>query len=95
MKKGTKYKFSIWNFTKPKSLFKDGMKPVWLSKKRMQKMKVEKDDDAWEFIPKENIGDSIRYYRSSIVRSREKKGLFDKLFAEDDRLRDEEDKPSQ
>ena len=33
-KRGTKYKFNIWNFTKPKSLFNEGMKPVWLSKKK-------------------------------------------------------------
>lgn len=34
MKRDTNYKFTIWNFTKPKSLYRDGMKPMWRSKKK-------------------------------------------------------------
>jgi len=34
MKKDTKYKFNIWNFTKPKSLYREGMAPMWWSKKK-------------------------------------------------------------
>jgi len=85
MKKGIKYKFCIWNFTKPKSLFKDGMKPVWLSKKKMAH--VEDEEMKWEFIPEENFEGSIQYTKSNFTSPKEKKGLFEKLFDEDQEVK--------
>ena len=80
MRRGTKYKFNIWNFTKPKSLFNDGMKPVWYSKKKQKHNDIENEEDAWEFIPDENIVESFKYAKSNLKRSSEPKGLFEKLF---------------
>lgn len=68
MKRGVKYKFNIWNFTKPKSLFNEGMKPVWYSKKKQKHSDIEIEDDAWEFIPNENIVENFRYFRSNLRR---------------------------
>lgn len=84
MRTDTKYKFNIWNFTKPKSLFKDGMKPMWFSKKKQKRLGIEKEEDAWEFIPDENIED-LKYYKSDLQRPRAKKGLFAKLFLDDEK----------
>lgn len=81
MRRGTKYKFNIWNFTKPKSLFGDGMKPMWFSKKKKRSMNIESDEEAWEFIPNENFAEAIKYTRSELRRPYEPKGLFEKLFA--------------
>ena len=80
MRRGTKYKFIIWNFTKPKSLFNEGMKPVWYSKKKQKHNDIDIEEDAWEFIPNENIVESFKYYRSNLKRTGEPKGLFEKLF---------------
>jgi hypothetical protein len=57
MTKDTKYKFNIWNFTKPKSLYKDGMKPMWRSKKQESYQQIEDEFDSWEYIPNEHISD--------------------------------------
>jgi hypothetical protein len=45
MKKDVKYKFNIWNFTKPKSLYRDGMVPMWRSKKTSKIKRIAEDDD--------------------------------------------------
>ena len=83
MRKDTKYKFNIWNFTKPKSLFNDGMAPMWRSKKKCKLLGTPVDEDAWEFIPSENIDGEITYKRASLRKSKEKRGGFAKLFEED------------
>jgi hypothetical protein len=81
MAKDIKYKFNIWNFTKPKSLYKEGMKPMWRSKKREKYLKIEDEFSTWDYIPDENITD-IQYFKSKFQRTPEKKGLFDGLFDE-------------
>ena len=88
MKKDVKYKFNIWNFTKPKSLYREGMVPMWRSKKKGKSMgcdSAEGEDDGWEFIPKENLS-AVSYTRSQCQRSKERRhalGAFAKLFEED------------
>ena len=67
MQKDTKYKFRIWNFTKPKSLYKDGMKPMWRSKKRENMLYLEDEFDSWDYIPNDKISD-IKYFRSQMQR---------------------------
>jgi hypothetical protein len=74
MKKDTKYKINIWNFTKPKSLFKEGMKLSWRSKKRQKMFGIKDEHSAWDFIPDSNIVGGIRYFRSKLTPSKEKKG---------------------
>ena len=70
MRKNIKYKFNIWNFTKPKSLYRDGMVPMWRSKKTCSVRGIADDDDnGWEFIPKENIS-NVNYTRSKCQRSK-------------------------
>lgn len=61
MKKDVKYKFNIWNFTKPKSLYKDGMAPMWRSKKKCKLLGVEDEEEGWEFVSDENIDGGITY----------------------------------
>jgi len=51
MKKGVKYKFNLWNFTKPKSLYKTGMTPMWKSKKKATTDEIIDEHEQWEFIP--------------------------------------------
>ena len=64
MRKDVKYKFNIWNFTKPKSLYRDGMVPMWRSKKTCKINGIADDDDnGWQFIPKQNIS-HVNYTRS-------------------------------
>lgn len=83
MKKGIPYKFTIWNFTKPKSLYKDGMRLMWMSRRKAKLLGIDNDEEAWECIPRENIEEKLRYTKSPFQRSKEKKGMFDRLFAED------------
>lgn len=90
MKKDVKYKFNIWNFTKPKSLFNDGMRPVWLSKKKLRNLKVDREQDAWDFIPEENFDEMPRYFRSELKKSVANRGIFDKVFAEDETVSDDQ-----
>ena len=82
IQKDTQYKFSIWNFTKPQSLYKNGMKLMWKSKKKQKVLNLT-DDIAWEFIPDENISD-IRYMKSKLVRPKRDKSQFKRLFLEED-----------
>lgn len=84
MKRDTNYKFTIWNFTKPKSLYRDGMKPMWRSKKKSKILDCQNEEDGWEFIPDDNIVGDVDYYRAHLTRSREKKGQFDNLFDQDE-----------
>jgi len=66
MKKETKYKFNIWNFTKPQSLFKDGMQLMWKSKKQIKFLGGMSEEMSWKCIPEENIHGELRYFRSKI-----------------------------
>ena len=68
MKKDTKYKFNIWNFTKPKSLYQEGMKPMWRSKKKCKYQGIDTEEEGWEYIPQDNIDGNISYYRSHLKR---------------------------
>lgn len=63
--KDVKYKFTIWNFTKPKSLYRDGMKPMWRSKKKCAEGEVEDQTEGWEYIPSQNI-ENLNYTRSNL-----------------------------
>ena len=54
------YKFTIWNFTKPKSLYKEGMKLMWMSRRKAKLLGID-EDDAWECIPKDNIEKNLSY----------------------------------
>jgi hypothetical protein len=83
IKKGTPYKFTIWNFTKPKSLYREGMRLMWMSRRKAKLLGIENDEEAWECIPKENIEEKLRYGKSPFWRSKERKGTFDRLFEED------------
>ena len=83
MKKDTKYKINIWNFTKPKSLFKEGMKLSWRSKKRQKMFGIKDEHSAWDFIPDSNIVEGIRYFRSKLTPAKDKKGKYERLFHED------------
>lgn len=65
MSKDTKYKFNIWNFTKPKSLYREGMRPMWRSKKREKYLKIDDEFESWDYIPKDNIT-GIKYFRSDM-----------------------------
>lgn len=91
MRKGVKYKFNIWNFTKPKSLFNDGMRPVWLSKKKRKNLNISQEE-AWDFIPEQNFSEGPRYFKSELRRSVTNRGLFDKVFDEDERANEEQNK---
>ena len=83
IKKGTPYKFTIWNFTKPKSLYREGMRLMWTSRRKAKLLGIENDEEAWECIPKENIEEKLKYSKSPFWRSKERKGTFDRLFEED------------
>ena len=83
MRKDTKYKFNIWNFTKPKTLYNSGMAPMWRSKKKCKLLGIAVDEDGWEFVPGENIDGEITYKRASLRKCKEKRGAFAKVFEED------------
>lgn len=74
MRKGIPYKFNIWNFSKPRSLFGDGMRLSWRSKKRQKYMGFTNEHESWQLIPKENMSEAISYFRSKMQRSKEQKG---------------------
>ena len=95
MKKDTKYKLIIWNFTKPKSLYRDGMKPMWKSKKKCKYQGIDNEEEGWEFIPDENLHGEIHYGRSHLKRMCDTKGVFDKLFEEDKKDKEKEKEPKQ
>jgi hypothetical protein len=60
--KDKKYTFNIRNFTKPFSLYRQGMKIMMKSKKHQE----ESEDHKGEWQP---IGDDICYWRTDIQRS--------------------------
>jgi len=85
MRKDIKYKFNIWNFTKPKSLFNDGMRPVWYSKRNRANQNLEHDHDAWDFIPEQNFDEEPKYFKSDLRKQLFSRGIFDKVFLEDEK----------
>lgn len=80
IKRGKSYKFNILNFTKPKSLYRDGMGLMWMSRRKAKLLNIENDEEAWEFVPAGNIEGEITYSKSRIRRGKEKKNAFDRLF---------------
>ena len=56
---------------------------MWMSRRKAKLLGIDNDEDAWECIPKENIEERLRYGKAPFNRSKEKKGMFDRLFEED------------
>jgi len=74
MTKNTNYKFTIWNFTKPKSLYRDGMRLFWKSKRKMKLLGAEDLEDGWDLVPEDNIDGELSYHKSHLQPARDKKG---------------------
>lgn len=56
---------------------------MWMSRRKAKLLKIDNDEEAWEFVPESNYEGELSYSRSRIRRGKEKKGAFDKLFDDD------------
>ena len=47
---------------------------MWMSRRKVKLLGIENDEEAWECIPKENIKEKLKYFKSPFHRKKDKKG---------------------